>query len=103
MKILVRNLARATSEENLAALFAPFGGVQSCNLVVDKDSGLSKGFGFVEMPKAGAAKAAIKALNNSVVDGEKIRVKLAQTKTVEPSQHNSENGSAAMNGKINGS
>lgn len=80
MKILVRNLARATTEENLSVLFAPFGDVQSCNLVLDKDSGASKGFGFVEMPKAGAAKAAIKALNNTMVDGAKIRVKLAQAK-----------------------
>ena len=81
MKILVRNLARATTEENLGALFEPFGVVQFCNLVLDKDSGVSKGFGFVEMPKPGAAKAAIKALNNTMVDGAKIRVKLAQTKT----------------------
>ncbi len=81
MKILVRNLARATTEENLSALFAPFGAVQSCDLVMDKDSGASKGFGFVEMPKPGEAKAAIKALNNRSVDGVKIRVKLAQAKT----------------------
>ncbi len=80
MKILVRNLARMTTQENLGMLFTPFGDVQSCNLVLDKASGVSKGFGFVEMPKAGAAKAAIKALNNTVVDGAKIRVKLAQTK-----------------------
>lgn len=84
MKILVRNLARATTEENLAALFAPFGAVQSCDLVLDKESGVSKGFGFVEMPKAGDAKAAIKALNNRSVDGVKIRVKLAQAKTPPP-------------------
>lgn len=81
MKILVRNLARMTTEENLSALFASFGVVQSCNLVMDKASGASKGFGFVEMPKAGEAKAAIKALNNTVVDSVKIRVKLAQAKT----------------------
>ena len=80
MKILVRNLARATTQENLQALFTPFGAVQYCNLVMDKDSGVSKGFGFVEMPKAGEAKAAIKALNNAAVDGVKIRVKLAQSK-----------------------
>ncbi len=84
MKILVRNLAQATTEETLNALFTPFGAVQSCDLVLDKDSGLSKGFGFVEMPKAGAAKAAIKGLNNRVVDGAKIRVKLAQAKIATP-------------------
>ncbi len=84
MKILVRNLARMTTEENLSALFSSFGTVQSCNLVLDKESGASKGFGFVEMPKSGDAKAAIKAINNRVVDGAKIRVKLAQAKTVPP-------------------
>lgn len=84
MKILVRNLARATTEENLSALFAPFGAVQSCDLVLDKENGVSKGFGFVEMPKSGEAKAAIKALNNRSVDGVKIRVKLAQAKTPTP-------------------
>jgi RNA recognition motif-containing protein len=86
MKILVRNLARATTEENLGALFAPFGDVQFCNLVLDKASGASKGFGFVEMPKVGAAKAAIQALNNTMLDGAKIRVKLAQAKTTAASQ-----------------
>ena len=80
MKILVRNLARATTEKNLSALFEKFGDVQFCNLVMDKASGASKGFGFVEMPKVGAAKAAIQALNNTMVDGVKIRVKLAQAK-----------------------
>jgi len=77
MKILVRNLDRATTEDALAALFAPFGAVQFCNLVLDKVTGASKGFGFVEMPKPGEAKAAIKALNNKTVDGAKIRVKYA--------------------------
>ena len=52
---------------------------------VHKHSRMSRGFGFVEMPKAGAAKAAIKALNNTVVDDAKIRVKLAQAKSPEPS------------------
>jgi RNA recognition motif-containing protein len=80
MKILVRNLARETREEDLQALFATFGAVQFCNLVMDKDTGLSKGFGFVEMPKAGEAKIAIKALNNKSVDGMKIRAKRAVDK-----------------------
>lgn len=80
MKILVRNLARATTEDNLKALFAPFGAIQYCNLVLDKESGVSKGFAFIEMPKPGEAKAAIKALNNKSHDGVKIRVKRAAPK-----------------------
>lgn len=75
MKLLIRNLARTTTESALRALFEAHGSVQSCTLVMDKDTGLSKGFGFVEMPKAGEAKAALKLLNNLVVDGSKIRVK----------------------------
>lgn len=80
MKLLIRNLARNITETELKAMFEEHGAVQSCSLVMDKDTGLSKGFGFVEMPKAGEAKAAIKTLNGREVDGFKIRVKKAETK-----------------------
>lgn len=75
MKLLVRNLARSITEKQLNALFAEFGMVQSCNLVMDKETGKSKGFAFIEMPKIGEVKVAIKNLNNKEIDGEKIRVK----------------------------
>ena len=75
MKLLIRNLARSTSEENLKAMFESFGAVQSCSLVLDQKSGGSKGFAFIEMPKPGDAKAAVKNLNGMNVDGHKIRVK----------------------------
>ena len=78
MKLLIRNLARTTTEPELLALFNPFGHVQACNLVLDKKSGQSKGFGFVEIPKAGEAKAAMKAINGKLVDGNKLRVKKAE-------------------------
>jgi len=81
MKLLVRNLARSTSEADLTALFESFGTVQSCSLVLDSKSGGSKGFAFVEMPKAGEAKAAMKSLNNKAVDGKTIRVKKAEKAT----------------------
>jgi RNA recognition motif-containing protein len=80
MKLLVRNLDRLTTEEELKALFQEFGVVQSCNLVIDRDSGASKGFGFIEMPKSGEAKAAIKNLNNKTIGSSKIRVKKAEDK-----------------------
>ena len=51
--------------------------MQSTNLVLDKKSGGSKGFAFVEIPKVGEAKAAMKQLNGSMLDGRKIRVKKA--------------------------
>lgn len=75
MKLLIRNLSRNTTEPELLALFAPFGHVQACDLVLDKNTGLSKGFGFVEIPKAGEAKAAMKAINGKLVGGNKLRVK----------------------------
>lgn len=78
MKLLVRNLARNTTEEELTELFTAYGRVQSCSLVVDKVTGGSKGFGFVEMPKPGEAKAAMKNLNGRDVAGNKIRVKKAE-------------------------
>jgi RNA recognition motif-containing protein len=81
MKLLVRNLDRLTTEEELKALFQEFGVVQSCNLVIERDSGESKGFGFIEMPKVGEAKAAIQNLNNKTIGSNKIRVKKAEDKT----------------------
>ena len=79
MKLLIRNLARSTTEAELRALFAAHGSVQFCNLVLDKKSGGSKGFAFIEMPKAGEAKAAMKYLNSSTIDGKTIWVKKAAT------------------------
>ncbi|MCP5440312.1 MAG: RNA-binding protein [Chromatiaceae bacterium] len=80
MKLLIRNLARTTTEPEVREMFEAFGIVQSCSLVIDADSGRSKGFGFVEMPKAGEAKAAMKSLNGRDVAGSRIRVKKAESK-----------------------
>jgi RNA recognition motif-containing protein len=80
MKLLIRNLARTTTETSIRTLFESHGTVQFCNLVMDKETGSSKGFGFVEMPKQGEAKAAIKDLNGRELDGNKIRVKKAEEK-----------------------
>jgi len=80
MKLLIRNLARTTTEAELLKLFEVHGTVQSCDLVIDKGNGISKGFGFVEMPKTGDAKAAMKMLNGKDVAGNKIRVKKAEPK-----------------------
>lgn len=81
MKLLIRNLARTTTEKELQAIFEEYGTVQSCNVVMDKATGESKGFGFVEMPKQGDAKAALKNLNNENIAGNKIRVKKAEDKS----------------------
>ncbi len=83
MKLLVRNLARTTTEADIRALFEPFGSIDECVLVMDKATGESKGFGFVEMPVYVEAKKAIKKLNNMEVAGSRIRVKKAEDKPAE--------------------
>jgi RNA recognition motif-containing protein len=80
MKLLVRNLARSTTEAELTAEFAAFGAVQSCSLVMDAKTKASKGFGFIEMPNQGQAKAAMKMLNGKNLAGCVIRVKKAVDK-----------------------
>ena len=80
MKLLIRNLDRSTTEKELKDLFQEIGTVQSCTVVMDRDTGASKGFGFIEMPKSGEAKAAIKTLNNKTIGSNSIRVKKAEDK-----------------------
>ncbi|MDF1838818.1 MAG: RNA-binding protein [Planctomycetota bacterium] len=84
MKLIIRNLDRSTTEEELKALFQKYGTVQSCDLVSDKVTGGSKGFGFVEIPHPGEAKAAMKSLNNTTVGESTIRVKKAVKKEGSP-------------------
>lgn len=79
MKLLIRNLSRTTTEAELKSMFEEHGQVQSCSLVMDTKTGASKGFGFVEMPKQGDAKAAMKTLNGKEIAGHTIRVKKADT------------------------
>ena len=78
MKLLVRNLARATTEQELRKLFSQFGDVRECTLVLDQETGQSKGFAFVEMPNDDEAKAAYVKLNQSELAKSRIRVKAAK-------------------------
>ena len=71
-------MSRNTTEKELRDLFETFGSVQSCVIVNDAETGTSKGFGFVEMPKSGEAKAAMLRLNGQRLGGEAIRVKRAK-------------------------
>jgi RNA recognition motif-containing protein len=77
MKLLVRNLARTTTENELRSLFEQYGQLQYCNLVMDPVSEQSKGFGFIEMPKPEEARMAIRELNQTSLAGNSIRVKAA--------------------------
>lgn len=80
MKILVRNLARTVTEAELLTLFQQYGTVESCALVMDAETGKSKGFAFVEMPHGREAVKAIKGLNTLRLHGQGIRVKQAEEK-----------------------
>ncbi|NKB18991.1 MAG: RNA-binding protein [Alphaproteobacteria bacterium] len=77
MKIIVLNLPRDLTEEGLAELFKEHGSIDACDLVMDANTGISKGFGFVEMPAEEEAEAAITALHGTRVNKSKIRVKPA--------------------------
>ncbi len=77
MNITILNLSRKTTAEELTELFAIYGAVQSCDIVIDKQSGLSKGFGFIKMLNDEEANAAITSLHGKNVGGNKIRVKVS--------------------------
>lgn len=79
MKVYVGNLPYAVDEARLREIFAAFGSPASASIVVDRSSGRSKGYGFVEMPDDDARKA-ILALNRSQLDGRTIWVNEARTK-----------------------
>lgn len=78
MKLLVRNLARTTTETEIRDMFAAYGEVSACDLVLNKETGLSKGFAFVEMPDESEANKALSELHETRVAKSKIRVKVAQ-------------------------
>jgi cold-inducible RNA-binding protein len=77
-KLYVGNLAFSVNESDLEALFAPFGAVQSAQLVVDRDTNRSKGFGFVEMGSEAEAQAAIDGLNGHEYQGRNLTVNEAK-------------------------
>ena len=78
MKLLVRNLSRTTTEQEIRILFSEHGTVTECNLVLDQETGKSKGFGFVIMPNENEGKSAISSLHETRVAKNRIRVKVAQ-------------------------
>lgn len=77
MVIFASNLSTATTAETLTSLFSQHGTVNSADVVYDRDSGVSKGFAFVDMPNESEGNAAISALNGSELDGNTISVRVA--------------------------
>lgn len=78
MNIYVGNLAFSLTEEKLREAFEAHGEVSSAKIISDRDTGRSKGFGFVEMPNDSEATAAIESLNDQPLDGRPVRVNEAR-------------------------
>ncbi|MDH5509715.1 MAG: RNA-binding protein [Nitrospinota bacterium] len=84
MKIFVGNLPFTVSEDKLRSMFEQFGEIESCKLITDRETGRSRGFGFVEMSNADAD-AAIKSLNGTNMDDRVIKVNQSEPKKDKPS------------------
>ena len=80
MRIYVGNLAYETSENELRVAFEAYGDVQEVTVVRDRETGRSRGFGFVEMPQSAEAEAAISALNSRDIGGRRLTVNEARAR-----------------------
>jgi len=78
VNIFVGNLAFSATDHDLRQLFEPYGAVDKINVIIDRDTGRSKGFGFVEMPDSAAAKAAIQGLQGTELAGRTLTVNEAK-------------------------
>ena len=84
MNIYVANLSFAVQDEDLREFFAPYGEVTSAKVIMDKVSGRSRGFGFVEMADDESARKAIAELDGATVEGRAIKVNEAKPKEDKP-------------------
>jgi len=84
MKIFVGNLSFNTTEQSLRALFESRGTIEDCAIVTDRETGRSRGFGFVTMSDANAARTAIEELNGYELDGRPLNVSEARAKADRP-------------------
>lgn len=86
-KVYVGNLPYDMSDNDLQRLFEPHGTVQSVQVIMDRDTGRSKGFGFVEMGSSKEAQAAIAALNGQEINGRPLTVNEAQPRQTRARGH----------------
>ncbi|MFM5464105.1 RNA recognition motif domain-containing protein [Aeromonas simiae] len=84
MKIYVGNLSYRMTSDELQQLFAQFGQVDKVDIIIDRETGKSKGFGFIEMPVSSEAEAAIKSLHGTETGGRTLTVNQAKPKTDAP-------------------
>jgi RNA recognition motif-containing protein len=89
MNIFVSNLSFNIQNEDLREFFAPYGEVTSAKVVNDRETGRSRGFGFVEMSDEAASKKAIAELDNATIDNRNIKVMEATPKEDRPARSNS--------------
>ena len=85
MKLYVGNLSYEVTSSSLEELFAPYGAVRSAQVIQDRDTGRSKGFGFVELSDDNAARRAISELNEKEVGGRRLTVNEAKPREDRPS------------------
>jgi RNA recognition motif-containing protein len=88
MKLHVGNLSFQTTEDQLRSMFAPYGELRSVALGMNRETGQSRGFGFVEIDDAAHAQAALDGLNGTAIDGRTITVGPARTKEERDSARN---------------
>ena len=84
MNIFVAGLSYQISEADLTELFEEYGAVSSAKIIIDRDSGRSKGFGFVEMDDEAEGQRAIEELNDAEYDGRTLAVSVARPRTERP-------------------
>ncbi|MBU1109694.1 MAG: RNA-binding protein [Candidatus Riflebacteria bacterium] len=84
MKIYVGNLPYSVRDAELEELFAPYGEVTSANVIIERETNRSKGFGFVEMPSKTDAENAIAQLNNKEINGRGLKVNEAKPREERP-------------------
>ena len=88
MNIYVSSLSWNTVSDSLQELFSQYGEVTSANIITDRETGRSRGFGFVEMPNDEEGQAAINALNETEFEGKTINVSVARPRTERPAGGN---------------
>ncbi len=84
MNIYVGNLSYSTSESELETLFTEYGAVKSVKVIMDRDSGRSKGFGFVEMAESAEGQEAIRNLDSKEINGRNLKVNEAKPREERP-------------------
>ncbi|HEU4904164.1 MAG TPA: RNA-binding protein [Flavisolibacter sp.] len=92
MNIYVSNLSFDVQDQDLRDFFTPYGEVTSAKIITDRETGRSRGFGFVEMSDEAASRKAIAELNDSTVDGRNIKVTEARPKEDRPARSNGGGG-----------